>query len=108
MVQISKGNTAKSTANHPTRNVSLDRMIIQHKNSVYRQIVRASQGRKKADVDLLKALLKAYADLHRLEQVEGYRAWLTKTTRLCLTFFSDDSVACCTPSGPNSTEQTLQ
>lgn len=97
-----------STGNQHTKNIALNELMTQHKDSVYRQMVRVSRNRKNADLDLLKALLEAHADLHRLDPVEGYRNWLVQTTRLCLMFFSDENSKCQTPSGQRAMKQKLQ
>ena len=64
----------KSPGNKSVMKLAPRHVIVQHKDAVYRHIVRASQGRKNADVDLLRALLEAHADLQRLDKVEGCRS----------------------------------
>ena len=108
MTPTSKGIPMNSTGNQHPKNVALNKLMTQHQDSVYRQMVRVSQSRKNADADLLKALLEAHADLHRLDPVGGYREWLVKTTRLCLMFFSDENAPCKTSSGRRTMRQKPQ
>ena len=56
----------------------------QHKDSVYRQMIRACGNREDAEDVLVEALLKAYRHLHQLRDAAAFRAWLTQIAkRVC-------------------------
>jgi len=56
----------------------------QHKDSVYRQMVRVCGNREDAEDVLVEALLKAYRHLHQLRDSDAFRAWLAQIAkRVC-------------------------
>lgn len=55
-----------------------------HKDSVYRQMIRACGNREDAEDVLVEALLKAYRHLDQLHDSAAFRAWLTQIAkRVC-------------------------
>jgi RNA polymerase sigma-70 factor, ECF subfamily len=56
----------------------------QHKDSVYRQMIRTCGNREDAEDVLIEALLKAYRHLDQLRDSAAFRAWLTQIAkRVC-------------------------
>jgi RNA polymerase sigma-70 factor (ECF subfamily) len=56
----------------------------QHKDSVYRQMIRTCGNREDAEDVLIEALLKAYRHLDQLRDSAAFRAWLTRIAkRVC-------------------------
>lgn len=56
----------------------------QHKDSVYRQMVRVCGNREDAEDVLVEALLKAYRHLNQLRDSAAFRAWLAQIAkRVC-------------------------
>jgi RNA polymerase sigma-70 factor (ECF subfamily) len=56
----------------------------QHKDSVYRQMIRTCGNREDAEDVLVEALLKAYRHLDELRNSAAFRAWLTQIAkRVC-------------------------
>lgn len=53
----------------------------QHKDEVYRQMIRACGNREDAEDVLVEALLKAYRHLDQLRDVATFRAWLAQIAR---------------------------
>lgn len=53
----------------------------QHKDSVYRQLMRACGNREDAEDVLIEALLKAYRNLDQLQDSGAFRAWLAQIGR---------------------------
>jgi len=53
----------------------------QHKDQVYRQMIRACGNREDAEDVLMEALLKAYKHLDQLRDVATFRAWLAQIAR---------------------------
>jgi len=53
----------------------------QHKDSVYRQMIRVCGNREDAEDVLIEALLKAYRHLDQLRESEAFRAWLAQIAR---------------------------
>ena len=58
-----------------------DALTLQHKDSVYRQMVRVCGNREDAEDVLVEALLKAYRHLDQLRDSAGFRAWLAQIAR---------------------------
>jgi RNA polymerase sigma-70 factor (ECF subfamily) len=55
-----------------------------HKDAVYRQMLRVCGNREDAEDVLIEALLRAYQHLDQLEQPEAFRAWLARIgSRVC-------------------------
>ena len=56
----------------------------QHKDSVYRQMIRTCGNREDAEDVLVEALVKAYRHLDQLHDSAAFRAWLTQIAkRVC-------------------------
>ena len=53
----------------------------EHKDAVYRQMIRACGNREDAQDVLVEALLKAYKHLDQLQQSAAFRAWLAQIAR---------------------------
>jgi len=53
----------------------------QHKDSVYRQLIRVCGNREDAEDVLVEALLKAYRHLDQLRDSAAFRAWLAQIAR---------------------------
>lgn len=63
---------------------NFEKLANQHKDAVYRQMVRVCGNREDAEDVLIEALLKAYRNLHRLRDVVAFRSWLGKIgQRVC-------------------------
>lgn len=58
-----------------------DALTRQHKDSVYRQMVRVCGNREDAEDALVEALLKAYRHLNQLRDSAAFRAWLARIAR---------------------------
>ncbi len=64
--------------------VDFDALARQHKDSVYRQMIRVCGNREDAEDVLIEALLKAYRHLHQLRESAAFRAWLAQIAkRVC-------------------------
>jgi len=56
----------------------------QHKDSVYRQMMRVCGNHEDAEDVLIEALVKAYRHLHQLRDAAAFRAWLAQIAkRVC-------------------------
>src|SRR5215831_16371636 len=56
----------------------------QHKDAVYRQMIRVCGNREDAEDVLVEALLKAYRHLDQLRESAAFRAWLAQIAkRVC-------------------------
>ena len=53
----------------------------QHKDAVYREMLRACGNREDAEDVLIEALFRAYRHLDKLEHPEAFRAWLGRIGR---------------------------
>src|SRR6266702_6292900 len=61
-----------------------DVLTRQHKDSVYRQMIRVCGNREDAEDVLIEALLKAYRHLGQLRDSTAFRAWLAQIAkRVC-------------------------
>lgn len=58
-----------------------DTLTRQHKDSVYRQMLRVCGNREDAEDVLVEALLKAYRHLNQLRDSAAFRAWLAQIAR---------------------------
>lgn len=71
----------------PWKNTYLDEamdfeaLANQHKDAVYRQMLRACGNREDAEDVLIEALFRAYRHLDKLEHPEAFRAWLGRIGR---------------------------
>jgi RNA polymerase sigma-70 factor, ECF subfamily len=64
--------------------VDFDTLARQHKDSVYRQMIRVCGNREDAEDVLIEALLKAYRHLDQLRESVAFRAWLAQIAkRVC-------------------------
>jgi RNA polymerase sigma-70 factor (ECF subfamily) len=61
-----------------------DRLTREHKDAVYRQMLRVCGNREDAEDVLVEALLKAYRHLDQLRASAAFRAWLAQIAkRVC-------------------------
>ena len=64
--------------------MNFETLVNQHKDAVYRQMVRVCGNREDAEDVLIEALLKAYRHLDELRDDVAFRAWLAKiASRVC-------------------------
>jgi RNA polymerase sigma-70 factor (ECF subfamily) len=64
--------------------VNFENLVNQHKDAVYRQMLRVCGNHADAEDVLIEALLKAYRHLDQLQDVVAFRAWLAKiASRVC-------------------------
>jgi RNA polymerase sigma-70 factor (ECF subfamily) len=64
--------------------MDFEELANQHKDAVYRQMLRVCGNREDAEDVLMEALLKAYRSLEQLRGAEAFRAWLAQIARrLC-------------------------
>jgi RNA polymerase sigma-70 factor (ECF subfamily) len=61
--------------------VDFDRLAVEHKDAVYRQMIRACGNREDAEDVLVEALLKAYRHLGQLRDARAFRGWLAQIGR---------------------------
>ncbi len=70
-----------------------DRLVSQHKDSVYRQMVRVCGNHDDAEDALIEALLAAYRALDTLRDETHFRAWLAQIARrVCVRIRKKDSL----------------
>lgn len=70
-----------SFATHNEVVEDFDALASEHKDAVYRQLIRACGNHEDAEDVLVEALLKAYQNLDRLREREAFRAWLAQIGR---------------------------
>ncbi len=64
--------------------MNFETLVNQHKDAVYRQMLRVCGNHADAEDVLIEALLKAYRHLDQLQESAAFRAWLTKiASRIC-------------------------
>jgi RNA polymerase sigma-70 factor (ECF subfamily) len=64
--------------------VDFDALAREHKDAVYRQMIRVCGNREDAEDVLIEALLKAYRHLDQLRESAAFRAWLAQIAkRVC-------------------------
>jgi RNA polymerase sigma-70 factor, ECF subfamily len=64
--------------------VNFESLVQQHKDAVYRQMIRVCGNRQDAEDVLIEALFKAYRNLDQLRDSVAFRAWLAKiASRVC-------------------------
>src|ERR1035441_1097359 len=64
--------------------LDFDALAKQHKDAVYRQMIRLCGNREDAEDVLIEALLKAYRHLDQLRESAAFRAWLAQIAkRVC-------------------------
>jgi RNA polymerase sigma-70 factor (ECF subfamily) len=61
--------------------VDFEELANEHKDAVYRQMLRVCGNREDAEDVLIEALLKAYQHLHQLNDPVAFRAWLAQIAR---------------------------
>ena len=61
--------------------MEFDALANQHKDEVYRQMIRACGNREDAEDVLVEALVKAYRNLDQLRDIATFRAWLAQIAR---------------------------
>ena len=61
--------------------MEFEALVHQHKNAVYRQMLRVCGNREDAEDVLVDALLRAWQNLDRLQDSGAFRAWLTQIAR---------------------------
>lgn len=64
--------------------MNFDTLANQHKDAVYRQMIRICGNREDAEDVLIEALLKAYRSLDELREIAAFRPWLVRiASRVC-------------------------
>ena len=63
------------------RGMDFDALANEHKDAVYRQMIRACGNREDAEDVLVEALLKAYRNLDQLRDSAAFRSWLAQIGR---------------------------
>lgn len=64
--------------------VNFEFLVNQHKDAVYRQMIRVCRNRQDAEDVLIEALFKAYRNLDQLRDAGAFRAWLAAIAgRVC-------------------------
>ena len=61
--------------------MDFDALANEHKDAVYRQMIRACGNREDAEDVLVEALLKAYRNLGQLRDSAAFRSWLAQIGR---------------------------
>ena len=61
--------------------VDFEKLANEHKDAVYRQMLRVCGNREDAEDVLIEALLKAYKHMHQLNDPASFRAWLAQIAR---------------------------
>lgn len=70
-----------SVENNTAQSPDFDALTRQHKDSVYRQMLRVCGNQEDAEDVLIEALLKAYRHLDQLHDSAAFRAWLAQIAR---------------------------
>jgi RNA polymerase sigma-70 factor, ECF subfamily len=61
--------------------VNFEELANEHKDVVYRQMIRVCGNREDAEDVLIEALLKAYRNLEQLRESSAFRGWLAQIAR---------------------------
>lgn len=61
--------------------MDFERLALENKDAVYRQLIRACGNHEDAEDVLIEALLKAYTNLDSLRESSAFRAWLAQIGR---------------------------
>jgi len=61
--------------------MDFEQLANQHKDAVYRQLMRACGNREDAEDVLIEAMLKAYRNVDQLQDAAAFRAWLAQIGR---------------------------
>lgn len=76
--------TALGSGQCQNEGMDFDALARQHKDAVYRQMIRVCGNREDAEDVLIEALLKAYRHLDQLRESAAFRAWLAQIAkRVC-------------------------
>ena len=74
--------------------MDFERLANEHKDVVYRQMIRVCGNREDAEDVLIEALLKAYRHLDQLRESVAFRAWLAQIARrICWQFKQQQALA---------------
>jgi RNA polymerase sigma-70 factor (ECF subfamily) len=66
------------------KELDFEALANEHKDAVYRQMLRVCGNREDAEDVLIEALFRAYRHLNKLEHPEAFRAWLARIgSRVC-------------------------
>ena len=66
------------------KEIDFEALANEHKDAVYRQMLRVCGNREDAEDVLIEALFRAYRHLGKLEHPEAFRAWLARIgSRVC-------------------------
>ena len=66
------------------KKMDFEALANEHKDAVYRQMLRVCGNREDAEDVLIEALFRAYRHLNKLEHPEAFRAWLARIgSRVC-------------------------
>lgn len=65
----------------PRHHAEFERLANEHKDAIYRQMLRACGNREDAEDVLIEALLKAYCSMDQLRDSAAFRAWLAQIAR---------------------------
>jgi RNA polymerase sigma-70 factor, ECF subfamily len=64
--------------------VDFEKLVNEHKDGVYRQMIRVCRNREDAEDVLIEALMRAYRQLEQLRADTSFRAWLLQIAkRVC-------------------------
>jgi RNA polymerase sigma-70 factor (ECF subfamily) len=61
--------------------MNFEALANEHKDAVYRQMLRVCGNREDAEDVLVEALLKAYRHLEQLRELQSFRGWLAQIAR---------------------------
>jgi RNA polymerase sigma-70 factor (ECF subfamily) len=61
--------------------MEFETLAAEHKDAVYRQLIRVCGNQEDAEDALIEALLKAYRNLDQLHESSAFRAWLAQIGR---------------------------
>jgi RNA polymerase sigma-70 factor (ECF subfamily) len=61
--------------------MNFEELANEHKDAVYRQMLRVCGNHEDAEDVLMEALLKAYRSLEQLKETAAFRAWLAQIAR---------------------------
>jgi RNA polymerase sigma-70 factor, ECF subfamily len=61
--------------------MNFEALANEHRDAVYRQLIRACGNREDAEDVLIEALLKAYRNLDQLRDSDAFRGWLAQIGR---------------------------
>jgi len=67
-----------------SKEMDFEALANEHKDAVYRQMLRVCGNREDAEDVLIEALFRSYRHLNKLEHPEAFRAWLARIgSRVC-------------------------